>query len=83
MSYFMHGWNWSKHQQLVVEAILLNALTSNHDPDPAKASNPQYEQQRYRLEFQVHTLTMPPDICVSQAAGDDLPCTMMCLSRTK
>jgi len=25
----------------------------------------QYEQ--HRLEFQVHFLTMPPDICVSQA----------------
>ncbi len=37
----------------------LKSLTSNHDPDPAKASNPKYEQQRYRLEFQVHTFDYP------------------------
>lgn len=56
MSYFKIGWNWVKTSATRRWKLFsFNALTSNHDPDPAKASNPQYEQQRYRLEFQVHT----------------------------
>jgi hypothetical protein len=56
MSYFKIGWNWVKTSATRGWKLFsLHALTSNHDPDPAKASHSQYEQQHYLLEFQVHT----------------------------
>ena len=58
MSYLKIGWNWVKTSSTRGWKLFsLTRLTDNHDPDPAKASNPQYEQQLYRLEFQVHTFT--------------------------
>lgn len=57
MSYFKIGWNWVKTALTRGwDLFALRSLTSNHDPDPVKASNPQFERQRYRLEFQVHLL---------------------------
>jgi len=56
MSYLKIGWHWVKTAiTRGWQLFSLSRLTSNHDPDPAKASSPQYEQQHYRLEFQVHT----------------------------
>jgi Transposase DDE domain len=56
-SYFKIGWNWIKTaltRQWTLFAV--SSLISNHDPDPVKASKSQYEQQRYRFEFQVRTI---------------------------
>ncbi|NJR52959.1 MAG: transposase [Leptolyngbyaceae cyanobacterium CSU_1_3] len=56
-SYFKIGWNWIKTaltRQWTLFAV--SSLISNHDPDPVKASKSQYERQRYRFEFQVHTI---------------------------
>jgi hypothetical protein len=56
MSYFKIGWNWVKTSRTRGwQLFSLTVLTSNRDPDPVKASNPQYEQQRYRFEFQVQS----------------------------
>lgn len=56
MSYLKIGWHWVKTAiTRGWQLFSLSRLNSNHDPDPAKASSPQYEQQHYRLEFQVHT----------------------------
>jgi len=56
MSYFKIGWNWVKTALTRGWNLFsLESLTSNHDPDPAKASNPQFERQRYRFEFQVQS----------------------------
>jgi hypothetical protein len=57
MSYFKIGWNWVKTSLTRGWKLFsVTSLTSHHDPDPTKASNPQYERQHYRLEFQVYTL---------------------------
>ncbi len=56
MSYLKIGWNWVKKALTQGwQFFSIYALTSNHDPDPVKASQHQYERQRYRLEFQVHS----------------------------
>ena len=57
MSYFKMGWHWVKTALTRGWKLFsVVSLTSHHDPDPAKASQSQYERQRHRLEFQVHTL---------------------------
>ena len=56
LSYLKIGWNWLK--KALTQGwrfFALHSLSSNHDPDPVKASQPQYERQRYCLEFQVHS----------------------------
>ena len=56
MSYFKIGWNWIKTSLTRGWKLFsLIVLTSNRDPDPVKASKPQYEQNRDWLEFQVHS----------------------------
>ena len=56
MSYFKIGWNWVKTALTRGwDLFSLQSLTSNHDLDPAKASNPQFERRRYRVEFQVQS----------------------------
>jgi hypothetical protein len=56
ISYFKIGWNWVKTALTRGWNLFsLHSLASNHDPDPAKASNPQCESRTYRFEFQVHS----------------------------
>lgn len=56
MSYFKIGWNWVKTALTRGWNLFsLRVLTSNHAPDPTKASNPQFEWRRYRFEVQVQS----------------------------
>jgi hypothetical protein len=56
MSYFKIGWNWVKTALTRGWNLFsLQSLTSNHAPDPAKASISQSEWRRYRFEFQVQS----------------------------
>jgi len=56
MSYFKIGWNWVKTALTRRwNRFSLHSLASNHDPDPAKASKPQFEWRTYRFEFQVQS----------------------------
>lgn len=56
ISYFKIGWNWVKTALTRGWNLFsLHSLASNHDPDPAKASNPQCEWRTYRFEFQVQS----------------------------
>jgi hypothetical protein len=57
MSYLKIGWKWVKAAATRCWDLLpLVYLTSNRDPDPPKASLPQFDFLSYRLEFQVFTL---------------------------
>jgi Transposase DDE domain len=61
MSYLKIGWHWVKTSVTRGwKLFCLNRLTSNQDPDPAKASRSQYDQQLYQLEFQVQTFVYAP-----------------------
>ena len=56
MSYFKIGWNWVKTAiTRGWNLFSLQLLTSNRDPDTAKASNPQFAWRRYRFEVQVQS----------------------------
>jgi hypothetical protein len=56
MSYFKIGWNWVKTALTRGwNLFLLQSLSSNHDPEPAKASNSQFQWRKYRFEFQVQS----------------------------
>ncbi|MBW4472140.1 MAG: transposase [Stenomitos rutilans HA7619-LM2] len=56
MSYFKIGWNWVKTALTRGWKLCsLYSLASNRDPDPEKASKPQFEWRTYRFEFQVQS----------------------------
>jgi hypothetical protein len=60
-SYFRIGWQWVKAAavrgwQLIHDVI----LTSHVDPHPAKASRPQHQKRRDRLQFQVQSFSYTP-----------------------
>ena len=56
-SYFRIGWEWVKSSMLNRWQLIHSIkFKSNDDPDPAMASQRQYEKRLYRLEFQVQTL---------------------------
>jgi hypothetical protein len=56
MSCIKIGWSWLKKALTQGwQFFNITSLPANRDPDPVKASQLQYELQRYRLEFQVHS----------------------------
>ncbi|NJN23312.1 MAG: hypothetical protein HC810_01455 [Acaryochloridaceae cyanobacterium RL_2_7] len=56
-SYFRIGWEWIKSSLMNGWRLIRSVrFQSNHDPDPAMASQMQHEKRLYRLEFQVQTI---------------------------
>ncbi len=51
-SYLKIGWNWLKHALNKGWALITSFnLYGGDDPDPVKASRPQYEKQRKKFDF--------------------------------
>ena len=49
---------WEEKNDFMVILLFLSfaeVLCTNIDPDPVKASHPQYLQKQYRIEFNAHT----------------------------